>query len=178
MNSACQKAALDHRRFRACRFAVIGKATAAALARYGFIPDYMPPVYNSRSLGEGLAEKVKPGEKVLLARSRQGSPELPVILKERHVDFGEFPLYDSIPAEGNTYAKKIILKGCFDMILFSSPSIVNSFAGSFPGLDFPRLKALCIGEPTARRAREFGVSPLVAEEASEEALLKLTFKVL
>jgi uroporphyrinogen III methyltransferase/synthase len=59
------------------------------------------------------------------------------------------------------------------MALFSSPSIVNSFAASFPGLDFARLKALCIGEITGRRVREFGVPPLIAREASEEALLKL-----
>ncbi|AEF82068.1 uroporphyrinogen-III C-methyltransferase [Leadbettera azotonutricia] len=170
---ACRNEAIDFRAFSACRFAVIGKATAEALARQGFIPDYMPDAYNSRSLGEGLAEKAKPGEKVLLARSGQGASELPAILNEHGVGFGEFPLYDAIPAEGNRYAKKIIQQGRFDLAIFSSPSIVDSFAASFPSLDFARLKALCIGEPTACRAREFGMNPLIAREASSEALLEL-----
>jgi uroporphyrinogen III methyltransferase/synthase len=175
---ACRNKALDFRTFSACRFAVIGEATAEALVRQGFIPDYMPQVYNSRTLGEGLAQKINSGEKVLLVRSRQASPELPTILKEKGVEYGELPLYDTIPAEGNTYAKKIIQQGRFDMVLFSSPSIVNSFAASFPNLEFAKLKALCIGEPTACRAREFGIQLLIAREASEEAMLELAGEVI
>jgi uroporphyrinogen III methyltransferase/synthase len=176
--NACREAAVDHRTFSACRFAVIGKATAEALAKQGFNPDYMPPVYNSRCLGEGLAEKVNPGEKVLLLRSRQGSPELTALLEEHGVGFEEFPLYDTIPAEGNTYAKKIIQQGGFDMVLLSSPAIVTSFAASFPGLDFTKLKTLCIGEPTACRARALGMFPLIAREASSEALLELAGEII
>jgi uroporphyrinogen III methyltransferase/synthase len=188
----CRNAGVDFRVFGSCRFAVIGPATAGALIRRGFIPDYTPPAYNSARLARGLAEKIaaenadtpaaddgKGGcvsgsgaPSVLLARSRLGSPELPRILEEQGISFRELVLYDVIPAGGNARARKQIEAGNFDLVFLSSPSIVSAFAAAFPGLDPSRIHAVCIGETTARRAAELGLPSLTADEASFEGMCR------
>jgi uroporphyrinogen-III synthase len=139
----------------------------------GFIPDYTPAVFNSESLARGLAERMSGtgSETVLLARSRQGSAELPLILGERGIRFGELALYDAIPiGGGNSHARRLIETGCFDMVFFSSAMIVSSFADSFPGPGLSRIQAICIGAITAKRAGELGMTPIIADEASIEAM--------
>lgn len=162
----------DFRNLGGKKFAAIGPATGEALARRGFIPDFVPPVSNSGALGEGLGEKVSPGETVLLARARLGSPELPRIFAEQGLAFRQLVLYDTVPAEGKPQARRIIEEGRFDLVFFSSPSIVSAFVRAFPALDLPRLPALCAGETTLNRARELGMSPRAAEEAGAEAMCR------
>jgi uroporphyrinogen III methyltransferase/synthase len=175
---SCLAAGIDFRAFGSCRFAVIGPATAGALTRCGFIPDYMPQEYNSASLARGLAEKIRtelngnPGGVVLLARSSQASPELPRILKEQGISFTELTLYDVLPAEGNAYARKQIEAGNFDLVFLSSPFIAGAFAAAFPDLDLSRLKAVCIGRSTACRAGELGMTTLIADEAAFEGMCR------
>jgi uroporphyrinogen III methyltransferase/synthase len=178
---ACLKTGVDIRSFAACRFAVIGPATGEALSRRGFIPDYMPPVFNSAGLARGLGEKIKNcktscnTEEALLARSRQSSVELPEILEEQGIRFREMALYDSIPIgeTGNPIIRRRVEKGGFDMIFFSSPAIVSAFAAAFPGIGFSQVQAICIGSLTARRARELGMKPLTADEATVESMCAL-----
>jgi uroporphyrinogen III methyltransferase/synthase len=162
----------DFRRLGGKKFAAIGPATGEALTRRGFIPDVVPRIYHSGAFGEGLAERISPGETALLARARLGSPELPRILAERGIAFRQLILYDTVPAEGNPCARRIIEGGCFDLVFFSSPSMVSAFAGAFLALDLPRLRALCGGESAANRARELGMAPLVTEETSAEAMCR------
>ncbi|MDR1970716.1 MAG: uroporphyrinogen-III synthase, partial [Treponema sp.] len=162
----------DFRNLGGKKFAVIGPATGETLARRGFIPDFIPPVYNSASFGRELAEKISPEESVLLARSRRASPELPRILAERGLRFRDLALYDTVPAEGGIYARRLIEAGRFDLVFFSSPSIVSAFVRAFPGLALHRLQSVCVGETTVNRAREFGISPQMAEEASAEAMCR------
>jgi uroporphyrinogen-III synthase len=67
------------------------------------------------------------------------------------------------------------------MALFASPSAVSAFARAFSLTDSPAtdhapicaLRALCIGESTAERARTFGMTVHTAQEASMTALYRL-----
>jgi uroporphyrinogen III methyltransferase/synthase len=169
----CLRAEKDLRLFKNSRFAVLGPATAAALKKRGFIPDFMPALYSGQALGEGLVERIAEGERVLLARARQNAPGLSRVLRERGVSFEELPLYDTIPAEGGAAARNIIEAGRFDYIFFLSPSAVSAFAALFPGMDFSALTALCIGESTAEEARNFGMAVRIPAEASAEGLCRL-----
>jgi uroporphyrinogen III methyltransferase/synthase len=167
----------DFRSLGGKKFAAVGPATGEALSRRGFIPDFVPPVYQGGALGEGLAGKISPGETVLLARARLGSPELPRILAERGLAFRQLSLYDTVPAEGNPCARRLIEAGRFDLVFFSSPSMVSAFVRAFPALDLPRIRAICAGESTVNRARELGMSPQAAGEASAEALCRKAAKL-
>jgi uroporphyrinogen III methyltransferase/synthase len=160
----------DFRAFAPCRFAVIGPATAGALAKWGFIPDYIPPEYNGRSLGAGLGEKIAPGEKALLLRAQKSDPGLCRALKAKNIGFTEWALYRTLPAAGGEGARKLIEAGAFDWVFFASPSAVSSFAGHFPSLDFPSLRALCFGASTAAAAEKLGMKVRPVKEATPEAV--------
>jgi uroporphyrinogen III methyltransferase/synthase len=160
------------RLFPHCRFAVIGPETAQALKKRGFVPAYMPDTYSARSLGEGLAAKTAPGEKVLLVRGRRNAAGLTEALTENGVSFQELSVYDTLPAEGGEYARTLIAGGCFDYVFFASPSAVRVFTTRFHLTDFPAIQAVCIGETTADCARKSGMNVHVPAEASIEGMLR------
>ncbi|GHU88402.1 uroporphyrinogen III methyltransferase [Spirochaetia bacterium] len=155
----------DLRAFAPCYFAAIGPATVDALAKQGFIADYVPEVHNGHSLGQGLAERVKPGEKVLLLRARDAHPEMSQILTEQNISFREMAVYETIPAEGNAYARKIIEEGRFDVVYFSSGQGAAGFKAAFPGLDMRGIPAICFGESVAIMARKLDMEILMTEDA-------------
>jgi uroporphyrinogen III methyltransferase/synthase len=163
----------DFRSLSNCRFAAVGPATAEALTKRGFIPDFIPASHNGHSLGLGLAEKMSGGGAALLIRSRQAAPGLPQALAEGGVPFRELAVYETVPAEGGKAARNIIEAGMFDLVFFTSPSAVSAFIETFPRLSLPNIRALCIGETTAFRAREFGMEVHTAEEAGNEAMCRL-----
>jgi uroporphyrinogen III methyltransferase/synthase len=160
----------DLRFFAGRQFAVVGPATAKALAARGFIADCMPPVFNGTRLGLALAEKMSPGEEVLLIRSRVNEKGLDRILKERAIPFRELAVYETLPAKGSSPALGIIGEGRFDFVLFFSSSAVPVFAAACPG---PGVKALCIGAAAAALAEEFGMEAYTAAEASTAGLCRL-----
>jgi uroporphyrinogen III methyltransferase/synthase len=157
----------DLRRFAACRFAAIGPATAEALKKRGFVPDCTPRSSGGRQLGEALAQKVSPGETVLLVRALAPAPGLAETLTEKGVPFQELPVYETVAAEPGEYARRLVAEGRFDYVLFASPSAVSAFRGVFPAV-----RAVCMGESTAARARELGMDPLLAEEATIQGILR------
>jgi uroporphyrinogen III methyltransferase/synthase len=167
----------DFRTFAPCRFAVVGPATAEALGKWGFIPDYIPPEYNGRSLGQGLVqelgEKTAPGERILLLGAQKSDGGLCGVLKEKNIAFTEWALYRTIPAAGGEGARKLIEAGAFDWVFFASPSAVSAFAGHFPGLGFSSLRALCFGVSTAAAAEKLGMKVRSVKEASPEAVYRL-----
>jgi uroporphyrinogen III methyltransferase/synthase len=163
----------DFRALAPCRFAVIGPATAEALRTWGFIPDYIPPEYNGRSLGQGLGEKTAPGEKILLLRAQKSDPGLCRVLNEKNIAFTEWALYRTRPAAGGAAARRLIEAGAFDWVFFASPSAVSAFAGHFPALDFSSFRALCFGGSTAAAAEKLGMKIRRLTEASPEAACRL-----
>jgi uroporphyrinogen III methyltransferase/synthase len=160
----------DLRFFADRKFAVIGPATAEALAGRGFVPDCMPPVFNGTELGLALTEQMRPGEEALLIRSRINERGLDKILKEKAVPFRELAVYETLPARTGSIALSVIKEGRFDFAFFASPSAVSAFAAVCPGSG---VKALCIGASTAARAGDFGMETHTAAEASSEGLCRL-----
>ena len=170
----------DFRSFAGRQFAVIGPATAKALTEQGFVPDCMPSVFNGAQLGETLAERLSPGEEVLLIQGRVSAESFSRTLEENAVPFRRLAVYKTIPAEGGPITRRLISEGRFDLVLFASPSAVSVFAGTFSLATAPAIvpaklpvKALCIGETTAARAREFGMEVVVARESSMAELYRL-----
>jgi uroporphyrinogen III methyltransferase/synthase len=160
----------DLRFFAGRKFAVIGPATAEALAGRGFIPDCMPPVFSGTRLGLALAERMSPGEEALLVRSRISEKGLDRVLEERAIPFRELAVYETLPAKGSPLVRGLIGEGRFDFALFYSPSAVPVFAAACPAQG---VKALCIGAATAARAEEFGMEAHTAAEAGIEGLCRL-----
>ena len=59
-----------------------------------------------------------------------------------------------------------------EYVLFTSASTVRGFCRMLPpGFDPARIQAVCIGEPTAKAAREKNMQVFVAEKASGESMV-------
>ena len=108
----------DLRTLSGHKIAVIGPGTAEAFEEVGINVDYMPPVYDSLHLAEGLAHIILDGQDrtkgpdgegrcqkaggqgrqcpVLLLRAKQGSDVLPQTFREHGIPCEEHPLYEPV----------------------------------------------------------------------------------
>ena len=171
--SALWAAGLDLRRLSHLRFAAVGPATARALGERGIRADYVPEVYDTPHLARGLAERAK-GEGVLLLRSAQGSPELPSILREAGVPFEDVAIYETVTSSQSDPLLLDWLSEGEVLVTFTSGSTVRGFVEGLPvGTDLSRVRGVSIGEQTAAECRQYGISTLVAPEATEQGLIDL-----
>ena len=155
------------------KVAAVGKATAASLEQNGQDVDITPA---SQFDSEGLlatAELMKvTGQRVLIVRGRGGREQLAETLRARgaHVEYAE--VYQRIPTEQVlTYADADIDA----IIITSSEALLNlQHIASQPGKAWLWEKQLVmLHERIAVRANELGfkLNPVIAKQASEEALI-------
>lgn len=159
---------LDLRRFHACKFAVIGAATGAALREGGIQPDLCPEnVYTSEALGEELCAAVKPGEDVVLLRSALATRILPETLAKGGITPRELSLYT---VQGNARMQPPALED-LDYLVFSSAGGVEVFLKQYGRIPKKCICA-CIGttaaQPLGNQSKE---RVLIAKRASAEALV-------
>ena len=161
----------DIRNLGRVRLAAIGQGTQKALRRYGLRTDFMPSVYDGDTLGAELAEKLAPGERVLIPRAAVGNQELPAKLRAAGAEVDDIATYDTEYVTSRVLDEKAILESDeVDFAVFTSASTVRGFAGSVQGADLSGVKAVCIGRQTEAAAKELGMRTWVAEKATLEAL--------
>lgn len=163
-----KQAHMDLRRLHTCRFAVIGSATAAALADHGIQADLCPTTHTTQALAQALLEAVPQGQPVYLFRSALGAPELFAQLSA-HTKTKDIPFYTLHGPELDC--------GCLlpqirqsDYLVFSSASGVHFFLDAFGALpDGP--VPVCIGPVTAQTLAPHSATPaLVAEDISAQGI--------
>lgn len=166
----------DIRALGAVKLAAIGQGTQKALRSYGLRTDFMPTVYDGDTLGAELAEKLAPGERVLLPRAAVGNQELTARLRAAGALVDDVATYDTRYVTSRVLDEKAILEsGEVDFAVFTSASTVRGFAGSAQGADLTKVKAVCIGRQTEAAARELGMRTWTAEKAT---LLSLKEKLI
>ncbi len=163
---------MDVRSLHDLRIAVIGPGTAEELVRHGLYADLMPAVYDTAHLGDALAAEAEPGSCILLPRAANGSRVLTERLADMTVD--EIPIYDTLPApvEDLEVYRCELENGDIDAVMFTSSSCVKGFAHSFAGMDFSKVRAVCIGEVTKREADRLGMRTFLAEEATVDSMIE------
>lgn len=114
---------LDLRQFANVKFAVVGTGTERALRRQGFVVDYMPEEYTTQALAQGLIERVAPGQRLLLARARQGSEIMAKMLRDSEIQECILPIYDVVGRRTPNWE----YLNSFDVITFASASGVEAF---------------------------------------------------
>jgi uroporphyrinogen III methyltransferase/synthase len=160
----------DIRSLGGIRFAAIGRVTAAALEGRGVLVDLVPDPCNGRSLGLALAQAVQPGERVILPRSRIGTDEVLIPLREAGIHLVDIPIYDTLPAADCPGYGELLVED-LDWVAFTSASTVEGFK-AIAGVDKMRgLKALCIGRQTAAAAEKYGMETLVAAKPTLESMV-------
>lgn len=158
----------------AVKIGAIGSATAKALEEKGLFADVVPSVYSAKALGEAIAQKADEGSFVTIVRAEQGSEELIPPLQKAGLHTEDIPLYRTVYEVREALKESItslLESGGIDAVTFTSASTVRGFAKALEGIDPALVKAVCIGEQTARAAREAGISKIyVSKEASVDSL--------
>ena len=166
---------LDIRTLYGVKIAAVGQQTKKLLEQRGLVVDYMPDVYESAHLAEGLVKDILPNEKVMLIRGKLATDILPSVLRENNIAYREVQVYDTIyknPMEDfiEEDMKKI------DYAVFSSASTVEGFTKALP-MDFSSIHAICIGNVTAEKAKSYGMKVEVAEKATINSLIEKVIEV-
>lgn len=159
----------DSRSLYGKKFGVIGEATAKALKKYGFNYDFMPSIYSGEIMGKEMIETgfISKEDSVILLRAREGAKEITDTLERECINYLDYPVYDIFDMDMEEMA---IDK--YDALVFTSSAGVNSFAKGFNGKDFSDIKALCIGEKTARDAGKYGFEVVISDKASFESMVE------
>ena len=166
---------LDARALKNNKIGAIGPATAGSLETRGIIPDYLPEVYTTRGILDGLKKHKVSGQKFLLPRADIADAELTGGLRLMGAEVDEVTTYRTLPAtEAIARAKKMLKSGEIDVITFTSSSTVTNLVSAFRGekLEVDGAKIACIGAKTADTAAKAGLKvDILAREATIPGLV-------
>jgi uroporphyrinogen-III synthase len=161
---------------RRARIAVIGPATAAALAAQDVSSDAMPTRFIAEAIVDVLGNVA--GQRILLLRADIARTHLADELRVRGADVDEVPAYRTVPLAVDEWALQALLEDDRpDAITFTSSSTVRGLAQGL--LDQGRavhdaLKGIAlaaIGPITAETLREYGLEPaIIATEYTSAGL--------
>ncbi|MCL2163588.1 MAG: uroporphyrinogen-III C-methyltransferase [Oscillospiraceae bacterium] len=170
---------IDIRRFSGSKIAAIGPGTERALNSFALNVDFMPKVYNAEQLAEGVSGLCARGDKVVTFRAEGGSSALKDVFVEKGIDFFDVPVYDTVSEEGKSdlirsYAGYCLGEGRELIVTLTSASCARSSARALGEYaEDPLLMAVCIGEMTAKAARESGFANiLISREATIDSMIE------
>lgn len=154
---------LDSRVLWGKTVAVVGSQTEAELLKYGIKADFLPSVFDGKHLANELiaSGKIKKGDKAVLYRAKIGTEEITDILKKNGLEFLDVPVYET------TYVEHSGPLPSFDYVAFTSASTVTGFVNSFKSkINYSHIRAICIGEATAKVAANYGMDVKISKEAT------------
>jgi uroporphyrinogen III methyltransferase/synthase len=166
----------DVRQLGETKLCAIGPATAAALERYGLIPDLIPQEYVSAAIADSFQDKDISGKRILLPRAAGATPELVTRLGQLGAQVDEIAIYRSVLPEADTDGgKQMLLTGEIDITTFTSSSTVEHLV-SLLGSKWEavnRTRVACIGPITAATAARMGVRvDVIAKEHTIPGLVQ------
>ncbi|MCR5135607.1 MAG: uroporphyrinogen-III C-methyltransferase [Oscillospiraceae bacterium] len=163
----------DLRALAGVRLAAIGRGSEKELRKYGLKADFIPSVYDGRTLGAELAGLCHTGERILIPRAAAGNPELlDELSRGDHLMVTDLALYQTLHRAPRIMEETGFLqRENVDFAVFTSASTVRGFVESAHGIDLTGVRAVCIGRQTQREAVRFGMRTWVAAEATLESLV-------
>ncbi len=169
---------LDVAALAGVRIAVVGKATAAALAGAGREADLVAQEATAEGLVAAMTAAGVAGQRVLYPRSDLARDALVRGLAEAGAIVEEVEAYRTLPeTEVDPEARRLAQHGDVDVVTFASPSSVRNLAAALGGdiSSLGRARVVCVGPVTARVAAEVGLPPhAVATDASVDGLVAAT----
>ena len=132
-------------------------------------------MYSAGDLGRELAARAKTGSHILIARAEQGSEDLIPPLTAAGFNAEDIPLYRTVCGMNpllRDQVRELLENGEIDAVTFTSGSTVRGFTGAVGEMDYSCVRAVCIGEQTAREAEKYGMRIEIAEEASMDAMVE------
>ena len=156
----------DSRLLAGVSIAVVGKATADELGRYGLKADLMPDKFTGEGLAEALLQTEMRGSRILLPRALRASEILPEMLTDAGAGVTIAPVYRNVPPSGpREELRDRLLEGSIDAVTFTSSSTVTNFLAMIDAANDDELRRLlgnvtiaAIGPITAETIRKHGLS--------------------
>ncbi|MCE5170230.1 uroporphyrinogen-III C-methyltransferase [Paenibacillus profundus] len=176
-----QEQQADIRQWARTRIVSVGPKTTEALQGYGIQPDVAAAQYSQEGIWEALKPLVHPGQRVLLARGDLSRSWLKETLQEEGLHVDEVDLYVTVlPEQDDPDLLEMLEEKSIHIITFTSSSTVTNLLAAlrYMGVQDPvaRLNhalVACIGEMTARTAREAGLRvDTVAEYSTIDGLVE------
>jgi uroporphyrinogen III methyltransferase/synthase len=153
----------DIRRLYHLKVACVGPETEKEVNKRGIKADCRPAEYCGEALARELAKHATNGERLLVARAKDGGPDLTRIFDEAGIGYDDVHVYE----KKRNYEEKISCNA--DFAAFTSSSAVEWFAESVE--DTGKVKAVCIGERTAATARSCGMEVYISDSATIESMV-------
>ena len=156
------------------RIAAIGSATGQALRSFGLIADLVPDVYDAAHLGRSIAQNAKLGSEVLIVRAKDGSEALLPPLENAGLSVQDVALYETVCELHEALHDEIVNAVCsgeVDAVTFTSASTVHGFVQSMKLTDYTNIRAVCIGEQTAKEAEHYGMQVQISDQATIDSLV-------
>ncbi|MCL2458617.1 MAG: uroporphyrinogen-III C-methyltransferase [Desulfobulbus sp.] len=154
----------DSRLLAGIKIAVVGKATADELGKYGLKADLLPEKFTGEGLAEALLRTGMQGSRVLLPRALRASEILPEMLADAGAQVTIAPVYRNVPPQGpKEELRDQLLEGSIDLVTFTSSSTVTNFLALIDAADdelhrlLDRVTIAAIGPITAETIREHGL---------------------
>ncbi|MGB5824241.1 MAG: uroporphyrinogen-III synthase, partial [Proteocatella sp.] len=172
---------LDIRMLFGLKIAAVGRETRKRLQDRNLTVDYMPDIYDSPNLSQGLISQIKndgsQDVKVLIMRANLGTNILTETLKEHSVAYDDVHIYETNYTSNEAGAVRAkIESGMVNYVTFTSASTVKGFVESIKkedaDFDFTRVTAVCIGEQTAKEAGKYAMRINVSREASMDSMIE------
>jgi uroporphyrinogen-III synthase len=149
-------------------YVYIGKQTAkSAVAQKGAVLTNS----NSEQILKFFKKKNCKGKSLIFPRSALGDPKLVRGLRKLGLKVSVRHIYGTRVLKLTTPLKKLHAKHKIGAHFVTSPSIVKAAVRAMRGIDWQG-KWVAIGPTTARALREAGIRPLVASQASLQAMKK------
>lgn len=154
------------------QIAVIGEKTGKTLEKYGYRAAFINPGSTAEDFVEPFAghiagEKSKP--RIVLPLGNLARTVIQDHL-EKLAECKRINIYRTeMPEKTDKSIAKEIETNRYDMLIFTSPSVIENFLKIFSGLSVQNIRLACIGETTANAARKKGMFPLVVAQNSSSA---------
>ena len=157
---------VDIRALSHLKIACVGAETEKEINKRGMMADFCPTEYNGAALARGLCRQIIKGERLLIARAKDGAQDLTSILTDEGFDFDDVAIYEK------QYDSKEITIGEADFIAFTSSSAVEHFMKIKPNGDGILPPAVCIGERTATTAKSYGMNTHISKESTIDSMVE------
>lgn len=147
------------------KIAVVGEKTREPVVAHGFEAHVIPDTdYTAEALVEELLKKIKPGDRIVMARGNLARDVLPRSLRERGFDVHDVVAYETVMNEqAREELIKEVLSEQLDAIAFTSSSTVNHFVRLLGQTNWRnKLINTClaaIGPITEKTMRKHGLYP-------------------
>lgn len=172
-----KKLSFDVRLLKDAKLCAVGPVTAKALTDMGFNIEYMPEEYKAEDMVEGLKDRIKQGDQILLPRANIGRELLVNELEKLGALVDNIHVYNTaISKESQNTLLEQLKDQSIHIITFTSSSTVKNFIEILGQENISLLEGIkiaAIGPITQETAKELGLHvDIMAKEYTIDGLVQ------